>query len=125
MERKKGLAGDVLWNQSGCRDARTITGLTACNEKGETYTYRAVELDPENNQGLEADQTYRKTYQVSYTSNGMTVNTEAVNTEAVNTLQTVEIRAAKSWHAGDSSGKTVTLQLKYRGQMGSFMRSEI
>lgn len=94
--------------------SRTITGLTACNEKGETYTYRAVELDPENNQGLEADQTYRKTYQVSYTSNGMTVNTEAVNT-----LQTVEIRAAKSWHAGDSSGKTVTLQLKYQDKDGN------
>ena len=111
--------GDLLVTFYGTnRDAemsQTITGLTACNEKGETYTYRAVELDPENNQGLEADQTYRKTYQVSYTSNGMTVNTEAVNTEAVNTLQTVEIRAAKSWLAGDSNGKTVTLQLKYQG----------
>lgn len=110
--------GDLLVTFYGTnQDAempRTITGLTACNEKGETYTYRAVELDPENNQGLEADQTYRKTYQVSYTSNGMTVNTEAVNT-----LQTVEIRAAKSWHAGDSSGKTVTLQLKYLGIDGN------
>ena len=94
--------------------SRTITGLTACNEKGETYTYRAVELDPENNQGLEEDAAYRKTYQVSYVSNDITVNTEASNT-----LQTVEIRAAKSWLAGDSSGKTVTLQLKYRGIDGN------
>ena len=110
--------GDLLVTLYGTNQnaemSRTITGLTACNEKGETYTYRAVELDPENNQGLEADQTYRKTYQVSYTSNGMTVNTEAVNT-----LQTVEIRAAKSWHAGDSSGKTVTLQLKYQDKDGN------
>lgn len=96
--------------------SRTITGLTACNEKGETYTYRAVELDPENtdpNKGLEAGDAYRNTYQVSYVSNDITDIT--VNTEASNTLQTVEIRAAKSWLAGDSKGKTVTLQLKYRG----------
>lgn len=102
--------------------SRTITGLTACNEKGETYTYRAVELDPEitdHNQGLEEGAAYRKTYQVSYTSNDTTVNTEAANTEAANTLQTVEIRAAKSWLAGDSKGKTVTLQLKYLGIDGN------
>lgn len=86
-------------------------------EKGETYTYRAVELDPEitdPNKGLEEGAAYRKTYQVSYVSNDITVNTEASNT-----LQTVEIRAAKSWLAGDSSGKTVTLQLKYRGTDGN------
>ena len=93
--------------------SRTITGLTACNEKGKPYTYRAVELDPENNQGLEEGAAYRKTYQVSYVSNDITVNTEASNR-----LQTVEICAAKSWLAGDSSGKTVTLQLKYRGTDG-------
>ena len=109
--------GDLLVTFYGTnQDAempRTITGLTACNEKGETYTYRAVELDPENNQGLEEGAAYRKTYQVSYVSNDITVNTEASNR-----LQTVEIRAAKSWLAGDSSGKTVTLQLKYRGTDG-------
>lgn len=93
--------------------SRTITGLTACNKEGKPYTYRAVELDPENNQGLEEGAAYRKTYQVSYVSNDITVNTEASNR-----LQTVEIRAAKSWLAGDSSGKTVTLQLKYRGTDG-------
>ena len=114
--------GDLLVTFYGTnRDAemsQTITGLTACNEKGKPYTYRAVELDPEHNQGLEEGAAYRKTYQVSYTSNDTTVNTEAANTEAANTLQTVEIRAAKSWLAGDSSGKTVTLQLKYRGTDG-------
>lgn len=109
--------GDLLVTFYGTNQdaqmSRTITGLTACNEKGETYTYRAVELDPENNQGLEEDASYRKTYQVSYVSNDITVNTEASNT-----LQTVEIRAAKSWLADDSKGKTVTLQLKYRGTDG-------
>ncbi len=96
--------------------SRTITGLTVCNEQGKPYTYRAVELDPEitdHNQGLEEGAAYRKTYQVSYVSNDITVNTEASNR-----LQTVEIRAAKSWLAGDSTGKTVTLQLKYQGKDG-------
>lgn len=115
--------GDLLVTFYGTnRDAemsQTITGLTACNEKGKPYTYRAVELDPEHNQGLEEGAAYRKTYQVSYTSNDTTVNTEAANTEAANTLQTVEIRAAKSWLAGDSKGKTVTLQLKYLGIDGN------
>ena len=112
--------GDLLVTFYGINQdtqmSRTITGLTACNEKGETYTYRAVELDPEitdPNKGLEEGAAYRKTYQVSYVSNDITVNTEASNT-----LQTVEIRAAKSWLAGDSTGKTVTLQLKYRGTDG-------
>lgn len=109
--------GDLLVTFYGTNQdaqmSRTITGLTACNENGETYTYRAVELDPENNQGLEEDAAYRKTYQVSYVSNDITVNTEASNT-----LQTVEIRAAKSWLADDSKGKTVTLQLKYLGTDG-------
>lgn len=112
--------GDLLVTFYGTNQdaemARTITGLTACNEEGKPYTYRAVELDPEitdHNQGLEEGDAYRKTYQVSYVSNDMTVDTEAANM-----LQTVEIRAAKSWHAGDSTGKTVTLQLKYRGTDG-------
>lgn len=109
--------GDLLVTFYGTNQdtqmSRTITGLTACNEEGKSYTYRAVELDPEitdPNQGLEAGAAYRKTYQVSYDSNDITVNTEASNR-----LQTVEIRAAKSWLAGDSSGKTVTFQLKYLG----------
>lgn len=110
--------GDLLVTFYGTNQnaqmSRTITGLTACNEKGVPYTYRAVELDPENNQGLEEKASYRKTYQVSYVSNDITVNTEASNT-----LQTVEIRAAKSWLADDSKGKTVTLQLKYRGIDGN------
>ena len=109
--------GDLLVTFYGTNQdaqmSRTITGLTACNEKGVPYTYRAVELDPENNQGLEENASYRKTYQVSYVSNDITVNTEASNT-----LQTVEIRAAKSWLADDSKGKTVTLQLKYLGTDG-------
>lgn len=109
--------GDLLVTFYGTNQdaqmSRTITGLTACNEKGVPYTYRAVELDPENNQGLEENASYRKTYQVSYVSNDITVNTEASNT-----LQTVEIRAAKLWLADDSKGKTVTLQLKYLGTDG-------
>lgn len=119
--------GDLLVTFYGTNQetqmSRTITGLTECNEEGKRYTYRAVELDPDPeitdpNKGLENGDAYRKTYRVLYTLNDMTGNTEAANIEAANTLQTVEIHAEKSWLAGDSSGKTVTLQLKYRGKDG-------
>lgn len=105
----------------------TVSGLPQQNENGETYYYRARELQPAEDRYIDGevtdedivaeDGTYHDAYTASYTDD----LEHGTGTTAVNTLKSTKIYAVKNWYGKENT--SVTLELQYlteNGQWTSF-----
>ena len=109
------------------RASASVSGLPQQNENGETYYYRARELQPAEDRYIDGevtdedivaeDGTYHDAYTASYTDD----LEHGTGTTAVNTLKSTKIYAVKNWYGKENT--SVTLELQYlteNGQWTSF-----
>ena len=108
---------------TGESESKSVSGLPVTDAAGNTYSYRALELepgfDPENIRDADCIETgegyYENAYIASY-SNAQTASASQVT----NTLETTGIQAEKKWRGGQHENKTVTLELKYLSKEGQW-----
>lgn len=119
-ERIPGEAEITLYGTDSDDDvSKTITGLASyafdANGNLVPCQYRVWELQsaeatvPGTERELEQDALFHGGYQVSYSSDGLTVT---------NTLATTEWKAVKDWNDHESTHAAVTLELKYLKEGG-------
>ena len=105
----------------------TVEGLPIQDAYGNTYYYRAVELEPDWNDDGNLDETemiedegfyYQDTYKAEYE-----YNYEGGNTKVSNQLQTTRAEAVKRWNMPKSDKKNlpeVTMTLQYQNESGTW-----
>lgn len=103
------LYAEMKPDASGNWPAVSFTDLPAVNASGESYAYRAVEVDPKTH-----EQDPVKSYDASYTVT-MPADGGEQRTSVVNTLKTTSLKVEKSWVNGAPAvldGYTVTVKLQ-------------
>ena len=104
--------------KSGASASGVLTGLPAKTPNGQTYTYYAVELNPDGSEVAEGSCFYGG-YTASYKYGGMTDS--GFSTAVTNTLITTRLAVTKQWQGDSGQGLnfrpgTLSLKLKQNGK---------
>ena len=107
---KKDLTVTLYGTNSDASVEATIEGLPETDLKGQDYTYRARELNTDQDQTvLKNEDTYNKTYTVTYDDPKSATDKK---TTATNTLKSTKIYGEKQWNPGTlNAGKTTPVKL--------------
>ena len=107
---KKDLTVTLYGTNSDASVEATIEGLPETDLKGQDYTYRARELNTDQDQTvLKNEDTYNKTYTVTYDDPKFATDKK---TTATNTLNSTKIYGEKQWNPGTlNAGKTTPVKL--------------